>query len=227
MSKDGSDPQPSMSAKPAKPLALPIRGTSLWLTLLGALFAAVLLLVAIVLPAEYSLDPLGTGRSLGLLGLADGGSAAVVVENKPYSIDRVEFELAPFESVEYSYRMVLGSSFVFSWQANEEVVFNLHSSPDFLPPGAPSDRSEIYSESFSAGRSPGTQGTYKATFTGRHGWFWENRTNQLVTLRLSVSGFVEAPLRSSVSGQEERQLAPLFGILKADTDNKTEVDRGE
>jgi len=115
--------------------------------------------------------------------------------------------------------MNIGSSFIFSWQANQELVFNLHSSPDLPPASAPAD----YAESFSAGRSRQAQGAYKATFTGRHGWFWENRTNEHAMLSLSVSGFVQAALRSSVSGQEERQLAPVFGILKAES----KADRGE
>jgi len=182
-------------------------------TLLAALLTAGLLLVAIVLPAEYSLDPLGTGRSLGLLGLAEGGSSALVRENQPHKVDRQEFQLAPFESVEYSYQMPIGSSFVYSWSASRELVFNLHSSPDLPPTGASSD----YAESFSAGRVRQAQGTYSATFTGRHGWFWENRTDEPVKLTLLVSGFVQAPLRSSVSGQQEGQLAPVFGILKSDT----------
>jgi len=184
--------------------------------LVAALILSAAVLVTIVLPAEYSLDPLGTGRALGLLGLADGGASAVTSEDQSYKVDRVEFQLSPFESVEYSYRMNIGSSFVYSWQADQELVFNLHSSPDLPPADAPTD----YAESFSAGRSPKAQGTYSATFTGRHGWFWENRTNQLVTLTLSVSGYIQAPLRSSISGQEQRQLAPVFGILKADDDNK-------
>lgn len=188
--------------------------TTSLLTLVAGLILAAALLVTIVLPAEYSLDPLGTGRTLGLLGLADGSVSAVSSEDKPYKADRVEFLLSPFESVEYSYQMDIGSSFVFSWQADQELVFNLHSSPDLPPAGAPAD----YAESFSAGRSPQAQGTYSAPFTGRHGWFWENRTNQDVTLTLFVSGYMQAPLRSSVSGQQERQLAPVFGILKADDD---------
>ena len=186
------------------------------LALFAAAILAAVLLITLVLPAEYSLDPLGTGRALGLLGLADGGASALTSEDQPYKVDRVEFQLSPFESVEYSYRMNLGSSFVYSWQANQELVFNLHSSPDLPPEGAPAD----YAESFSAGRSPQAQGTYSATFTGRHGWFWENRTNQRVSLALSVSGYMQAPLRSSVSGQEQRQLAPVFGILQADDDNE-------
>ena len=137
-----------------------------------------------------------------MLGLAGDGANAVVVESEPYKIDGVEFQLAPFESVEYSYRMAIGSSFVYSWRADQELVFNLHSSPDLTPAGQASD----YAESFAAGRSRQAQGMYSAPFSGRHGWFWENRTDQSATLVLSVSRFMQAPLKSSLNGQQERQL---------------------
>ena len=186
------------------------KAARLWGTLL-ALLLACFLLVGIVMPAEYSLDPFGTGRALGLLGLAEGGAAVVIEEQQAHRTDEQEFVLAPFESVEYSFELAQGATMVFSWQATDEVVFNLHSSPLLLPDGAAID----YAESFSSGRERRAQGTYTAPFTGRHGWFWENRNAQQVRLKLLVSGFIWAPRRSSVSGEEQRQLQPVFGILPA------------
>ena len=185
-------------------------GLAILATLVAGLIMALIILMAVILPAEYSLDPLGSGQALGLLGLAETPPAAVIEEQRAHATDRAEFVLAPYESVEYSYVMDVGASMVFSWQANAELVFNLHSSPNLPPAGEPSD----YAESFSAGRTPKAQGTYTATFSGRHGWFWENRTQEEVTLTLFASGFLREPLRSSVSGQETRQLTPVFGILK-------------
>ena len=43
-------------------------------TLVAAVVAVVILLVA-VLPAEYGIDPLGTGKELGLMGLANAAAA--------------------------------------------------------------------------------------------------------------------------------------------------------
>lgn len=177
-----------------------------FLTFCCALPLSVVLLVAVILPAEFSLDPLGTGRALGLMGLSDGGAEAVVQEERAHSVDRIEFEFLPFESVEYSYRMNAGSTLIFSWAASDEVVFNLHSSPDQRPNGAPSS----YAESFSAGRAKEQSGSYTATFNGRHGWFWENRTSNVVSMTLVVAGFVQEPLRSSVSGQESSSLEPVL-----------------
>ena len=165
--------------------------TTLFAFLLG-LFVA----VGVILPAEFSLDPLGTGKALGVLGLAEDGSGAVVLENRVHKTDRVTFQLAPFESVEYSYAMDVGGVLIYSWQADGELVFNLHSTPN-LPVGK-----ESLAESFSAGRARREQGTYTATFTGQHGWFWENRTNRSVRLELATSGFVGHSLRSAVGAQE-------------------------
>jgi len=171
---------------------------SLVVRIVVALLLALAILFVVVLPAEYSLDPLGSGDALGVLGLAEGGDAALIAESDAHRVDTRDFILAPFESVEYSYNMPLGASMVFSWQASDELVFNLHSSPAVPPQGAAAD----YAESFSNGRANAAQGTYTATFNGRHGWFWENRTNAEVTLRVAVAGFVGAAQTSSLAGQE-------------------------
>ncbi|MEM7221272.1 MAG: hypothetical protein AAF515_23140 [Pseudomonadota bacterium] len=162
-----------------------------------ALALAVLLLVSVVLPAEYGIDPLGTGRLLGLSELGaraqqdDLGRVVSGSADNRHQEERVRFELAPFESVEHSYRMMAGDVLVFSWQADAEVVFNLHAVPD----GAPGD----YAVGIRDGREPGDAGAYRARFNGRHGWFWENRTERVLSIELVVAGFVSEPLTESAS----------------------------
>ena len=89
---------------------------------LAALFTAVLILVLLVLPAEYGLDPLGTGKALGLMELSDGERGALSVQPSAWRQDEINFELIPFESVEYKYRLSAGAGMVYSWQANGEVL---------------------------------------------------------------------------------------------------------
>ena len=43
-----------------------------------SVIVALLLLVTLVLPAEYDIDPLGTGAALGLTGLSRSGPGALV-----------------------------------------------------------------------------------------------------------------------------------------------------
>ncbi len=161
-----------------------------------AFLLGLFVVVGVILPAEFSLDPMGTGRILGVLGLAEDGSGVVVLETTVHKTDRVRFELAPFESVEYSYAMDVGGVLIYSWRADNELVFNLHSTPN-LPGG-----NQGPAESFSNGRADSEQGTYTAPFTGRHGWFWENRTDQTVLLELATSGFIGESLRSAVGDQQ-------------------------
>jgi hypothetical protein len=56
----------------------------------------------------------------------------------------------------------------------------MHSERDGAPAGT--------AEQFGIGRAASASGSYVAPFPGIHGWFWENRSGQTVTLRLATSG---------------------------------------
>ncbi len=167
-------------------------------TLLAVAIAAVLL-VTVVLPAEYGLDPLGAGERLGLTGLSRTAPRSVSDEPIPFRSDRVRFVLAPFESVEYKYRMAADGAMVFSWSASAEVLFDLHAEPDGAEPG--------YAESFAQGRDNSGNGTYVAAFPGIHGWFWENRGADSVELELMTSGFYDHAIEFRDGDQSSRSFA--------------------
>ena len=173
---------------------------------LSALALSVLIVLGLVLPAEYSLDPLGLGKRAGVLGLAGTGENPVALQSRAHSVDERSFELAPFESVEFSYELSRGEVMVFSWLASDELVFNLHSSPDVPPIGSASD----YAESFSAGRARSGQGSYTAPFSGQHGWFFENRTQTNVELRLSAAGFMHAGKHSALGVLQRVPIPSVF-----------------
>lgn len=161
-----------------EPPALPSRRKVLVSTGVALLTAAALLFGA-VLPAEYGIDPLGTGRLLGLLSL--GQAQPIATEAGEYRIDSDELTLYPAEWVEYFYRLDEGSSMVFSWDATGPVTYNFHAAPDGAPPG--------YAESFDAQESEQGHGTYTAPFTGIHGWYWQNVGTEEIALTLSTAGF--------------------------------------
>jgi len=144
-----------------------------------ALLTAAALLFGAILPAEYGIDPLGTGRLLGLLAL--GQAQPFAAETGEYRVDRAELSLYPAEWVEYFYRLDEGSSMVFTWDATGPVTYNFHASPDGAPPG--------YAESFDAQEKAEGHGTYTAPFTGIHGWYWENVGTEAITLTLTTAGF--------------------------------------
>jgi len=165
----------------------------------AAILVAGLILVTIVLPAEYAVDPLGTGARLGLLDLGVTGqqvdalnaaasttpanqAATIVGQSGPFTTETVEFVLAPREGMEYKYRLEKGKALLYSWKATAAVNYELHAEPDGAPRG--------YAQSYE--KRDATQqasGTLTAPFSGIHGWFWENTTAQPVTVTLQSAGF--------------------------------------
>ncbi len=173
-----------------------------------ALVVALVVLVVAVLPAEYGIDPLGTGRVLGLTALAgtDDEVASTTTSaqspgaNSPQSgtlaQDVFTVELRPFEGVEYKYRLEQGASLVYSWTASAAVGFDFHGEPDDAP--------ARYSESYGKGTSATAHGVFIATKPGIHGWFWENPGAGRVTITLTSSGFYSASTEYRDGEQRER-----------------------
>jgi len=162
-----------------------------------ALLVAGLLLVTVILPAEFAVDPLGIGAKLGLMELGAVGrqveslnastaagaaqAALVVPQGKPFNHETVTFELKPGGSIEYKYRLDKGEALLYSWSAPAPVNFEFHAEPD----GAPRGYAQTYEKSTAAAAS----GTLTAPFPGIHGWYWENPTERPVTVTLTSSGF--------------------------------------
>ena len=144
-----------------------------------ALLTSALLLVAVVLPAEYGIDPLRTGSALGLLGLAQ--EQPVALQPDEYRLDAAELVVGPSGWLEYTYRIEEGAGMLFSWRATGPLSYNFHSAPDGAPPG--------YAESFDAQENDQAHGAYTAPFTGVHGWYWENPNPDAVTISLRTAGF--------------------------------------
>jgi hypothetical protein len=144
-----------------------------------ALVVAVLVLVTAVLPAEYGIDPLGTGEAFGLLALSR--ISPIQSESGEYRLDSAELKLGPYEWVEYSYRLEEGAGMLYTWQATGRVSYNLHSAPDGAPPG--------FADSFDAQESDQAHGTYVAPYSGVHGWYWENVGEEPLVINLTTAGF--------------------------------------
>lgn len=147
----------------------------------AALLIAALLLVTVVLPAEYGWDPLGTGEALGVTDLAEATDSPLTKQGDVWRSDKITFQLAPFEAVEYKYRLSNGATLLFNWQADGELLYDMHAEPDGVAPG--------YAQSFSKNRANESSGSYTAPFGGIHGWFWQNRGQEDVSLTLETRGF--------------------------------------
>jgi hypothetical protein len=164
-----------------------------------ALGVALVVLLVAILPAEFGIDPLGTGQLLGLNAL----SRELPLEEKleVHREDFVEFELGPFQSVEYKYLMDFDAPLIFSWVADGELYYDMHAEPAGL--------GEEYAESFEQGNAERRMGSYHAPFVGIHGWFWENRGSGTVTVRLYTAGFYQTSTVFRDGGDFERVLDPV------------------
>jgi len=165
----------------------------------AALLAAGLILVMFILPAEFAVDPLGTGARFGLLPLgvtgqqvaaltaaaAAGGAgqgAIIAPQERPFQAETVDFKVAPHKGMEYKYRLDKGEALLYSWSATGPVNYELHAEPD----GAPAGYAQSYEKRSSASQA---SGTLTAPFPGIHGWYWENPGDQEITVTLTSAGF--------------------------------------
>ena len=165
----------------------------------AALLVAGLVLVMFILPAEFAVDPLGTGARFGLLDLgiigqqvealetagatgAAGEAAILAPQDRPFQQESVELTIGPRQWVEYKYRLDKGEALLYSWKTSGPVNLDFHAEPDGGPQG--------YAQSYETKQAvTEASGTMTAPFSGIHGWYWENTTDQEVTVTLTSSGY--------------------------------------
>lgn len=180
-----------------------------------ALAAAAAILVTVVLPAEYAIDPTGVGRLLRLteMGqiksqLAKEAEADRLRDNetnskpeiKPQShfLNRIFSEL--FVGVAYAQTPTRKDETVVKLKSGEGAEVKL-----IMVRGAKVNYSwkvdggkvnfDLHGDakgketSYQKGRDvPGAEGILEAGFDGAHGWFWRNRGNNEVTITLRTEG---------------------------------------
>jgi hypothetical protein len=189
------------------------------------MLVALALLVTVVLPAEYGFDPLRTGAALGLTQLSastplpeatlspEARQSLTPTQEGPvahyatqYKFDSVEFEIGPYEYVEYKYRLEKGASMLYSWTADSEVIHDLHGEPD----GAPSNAAE----SFDKRNRRQASGMFTAPFSGIHGWYWENPGGEPVKVILTTAGFYSAGLEIRLDHtRHPHEVTPLERVV--------------
>ncbi|PYR70385.1 MAG: hypothetical protein DMF88_03005 [Acidobacteria bacterium] len=86
------------------------------------------------------------------------------------------------EAPSSSRRRNRSSRLLYSWNATAPVNYELHAEPD----GAPAGYAQSYEKK---NASTGASGTLTAPFPGIHGWYWENTTDQEVTVTLKTAGY--------------------------------------
>ena len=174
-----------------------------------ALIVAAVLLVTVVLPSEYGIDPTRIGRVLGLtqmgeikMSLAREAEAErkrdaatgnlplapavqvpavtppTVVRPDSSRNDTMTVTLKPGEGAEIKLMMTKDQKASYQWNSTGPVNFDAHGD-------GPNREFASYKKGTG---SNGDSGDITASFTGSHGWFWRNRTNDDVTITIKTSG---------------------------------------
>jgi hypothetical protein len=180
-----------------------------------AVVAAAAIAVVFVLPAEYGIDPTGAGKALGLTriaappnkylekglkrkGVFTRSDSAPTPE--PGATDHWQFELGPFEAIEFKYVVEQGKPFTFFWRASGPLDFDMHAHPF--------EGGTALTESYAIEQADHLGGRYVAPFTGIHGWYWQNRTLNRVQLTLDASGAMTGSKIFDMFGEHDRALEP-------------------
>ena len=158
-------------------------------TVVAVVIATIVLVIAI-LPAEYNVDPTGLGEKMGLTQLAPKPKVVAsqkAPQEKPkggFMSDRVEVTIPAGKGQEYKFHLLKDSRMLYSWDSmGIPLYFDFHGEPDGDTTG--------YFESYTESTASEVKGSFKAPFDGSHGWYWENRTDEPVSIILSTQGQYE------------------------------------
>jgi hypothetical protein len=180
-----------------------------------AVAGAAALLVTIVLPSEYGIDPTGLGRVLGLsemgeikVQLAEEAAADRVSETGKASDDAVSsgapiVDQGPVsgkanansadaavrsDQTEVILKPGQGAEVKVAAAKGVQIGYNWSVRGGIVNYDTHADAPGISYHGYGKGKqSGGENGTLVAAFDGKHGWFWRNRTENTVTIILKTS----------------------------------------
>ena len=159
-----------------------------------AVATAAAVLMTVILPSEYGLDPTGMGRVLGYARTSDTTTETVqrtdpesVTETVAVSADSIEHgwtdevsvTLEPGEAAEVKLVMIAGGVASYEWSTDT----------GYLNSDMHAEGTDGETISYRRGRAEfSDSGNLEAAFDGNHGWYWRNRSNDTVTITLRARG---------------------------------------
>lgn len=169
-----------------------------------AVIVAGMLLLTVIIPAEYGVDPTGVGDLLGLKKMGEIKktleeenlnetesrsehqlSSLVIKDKESKGVNEIkditEVTISPDQAIEIKLEMKKGFVAKYVWETiNGKLNYDLHGD------GYKGSKQFI---SYKKGKmTQRDSGELKAEFDGYHGWFWRNRENIPVTVKLETSG---------------------------------------
>lgn len=213
-------------SKPVSPYeSNPPSGKGILVSVAVALAGAAAVLVTIILPAEYNIDPTRIGGALGLTALNAPARtvqvANVVGGNEKYrevaipdfgqpvplpnpDVFQKRTAAANSETLTITLQPGQQTELKTLLKTSQMLLFSWQAEggqvyTDFHghEPGAGDDFWVRYEE-----QQAGTEGrgSLVAPFEGEHGWFWLNISETPVTIKLSVNGYYEKMINYGISG---------------------------
>ncbi len=156
--------------------------------MISAIVLAAFILVAIVGPAEYGIDPTGIGKELGLTVLAKPEQQnAKSVISCPTGTKSGEWQdiviitIPAGSGLEYKLDVKKDSDLAYEWSSDgTKLYFDFH--------GEPAGDTTGYFKSFKESTDSQSEGILNVPFSGTHGWYWENKTDMPVRVTLKTRG---------------------------------------
>ena len=179
-----------------------------------AIIAAGAILVTIVLPSEYAIDPTGVGRALGLAEMGEikgqlakeaeadrmrDAQGAIAPSPQPrsdlmrriideFGIKSAHAQQSRTDEISVTLAPGEGGEVKLSMSKGAKANYSWTSSGGVVNYDLHGDASGTET-SYKKGRGVGEDtGVLEAGFDGKHGWFWRNRTNKPVTITLKATG---------------------------------------
>ena len=182
-----------------------------------ALLTAVGLLVTVVMPSEYAVDPTGVGRALGLTQMGElkiilaqealanaappqavaPAPAPQIAQIQPAALPVTQPAAAPTPAMKSNQMTVTlkpgeGTEIKLEVLKNKTVSYEWTAAGgpvNYDTHGEPYNGEKGYFHSYNKGKQvKSDKGEFTAIFDGTHGWFWRNRSNNDVTISLNTTG---------------------------------------
>ena len=184
-----------------------------------ALGVAIAILVTIVLPAEYGVDPTGVGRLLGLEEMGEikmrlareaaGHEAEAVASaaatSEPASLPpsgvptpvAVQQEPSPVTGTSDVTEIILlpsqAKEIKLVMKKDARVIYSWATNRGVVNYDTHADAPGIDYHGYGKGTGKASnEGVLVAAFDGAHGWFWRNRTADTITITLKTNGDYQA-----------------------------------
>lgn len=189
---------------------LPSMGRLIKSTILAICLAAVIL-VTVVLPAEYGLDPTGVGSFIGLVKMGEikvslAQEAAVEMQMMAKDNALVQDEpIVEAASVKAASKNEIASktdkiTLTLAPNEGKEIKLTMAEGAKVnylwytdggianFDAHADSKKLQIKYHNYEKGKLEKREGIMEAVFEGNHGWFWRNRTSETMKVTLEVNG---------------------------------------